>query len=104
MEKAAGLGRELNFPPRITETDMEDGEYLHWDSANIQLSALRRTSGGIQVRLYETIGRQTTVNLGGKLLEGTRLFETDMEGKNPVEREKDAISFRPFEIKTFIIK
>ena len=104
MEKAAGLGRELNFPPRIAETDMEDGEYLHWDPANIRLSALRRTADGIQVRLYETIGRQTTVNLCGKLLEGTKLFETDMAGKDPVQITKDAISFRPFEIKTYIIK
>ena len=104
MDKAVELGRQLNSPPRITEMDMEDGEYLRWDAANIQLSALRRTADGIQVRLYENIGRQTMVTLGGKLLEGRNLLETGMAGRDPVPIEKESISFRPFEIKTFILK
>ena len=104
MEKAAELGRQLNSPPQITEMDMADGEYFCWDAANIQLSALRRTADGVQVRLYENIGRQTTVTLGGKLLDGRNLLETDMVGRDLVPGEKDAISFRPFEIKTFILK
>ena len=83
---------------------MEDGEYLHWDAGNIQLSTLRRIADGIQVRLYETLGRQTTIDLNGKLPQGMDLFEADMEGNNPVPRKKDAISFRPFEIKTFMLK
>ena len=104
MEKAAELGRQLNSPPQITEMSMEDGDYLNWTAANILLSALCRTADGIQVRLYEAVGRQTTIDLKGKLLDGMDLFESDMAGREPVQRGKDSISFRPFEIKTFIIK
>ena len=77
---------------------------IHDSTGNIQLSALRRIADGIQVRLYEAIGRQTTIRLEGRLMERTKLFETDMEGREPVPREKESISFLPFEIKTFIIK
>ena len=103
MEKAAMTGRQLNAPPQICSEDLPEGEFLAWEKENVILSAIRHTDDGILFRLYETLGRQTKVSLAGKLLETGTLFETDMEG-NLLEEIDPETSFRPFEIKTFIIR
>ena len=104
MEKACDLGQILNRPPEICSASLPEGSMLAWDAGSIRLSACRRLDDAVLVRFCEMLGRQTETRLSGQLLDRRQLFETDMEGKNPVQREKESISFHPFEIKTFIIK
>ena len=104
MEKACELGQLLNRPPETVSGSILQGSLLAWDAGNVRLSACRRTENGVLVRLYEAVGRQTTVRLSGNLLQDCSMYETDMEGKDPVPVAADAVFFRPFEIKTFLIK
>lgn len=104
MEKALLLGRQMNCPPQVCDPLPQDGEFLSWNKENIVLSALAHEEEGIMFRLYEALGRQCEVTLSGKLLENAQLIETDMIGQNQSVCSESAITFRPFEIKTFIIK
>ena len=104
MEKAVILGRQLNAPPQISNPLPRDGEFLDWDHKNVVLSAVRKTDDGIMIRLYETLGRQTKISLSGKIMEKGALYETDMTENRETPCSGNSIAFRPFEIKTLIIK
>ena len=103
MEKAVELGRQLNMQPEAFAEFPADGQFLQWNCENIQLSAMYQSNDGIVIRMYESVGRQTTITLDGKLMVGKELYETDMAEKMHKKVQK-AIAFRPFEVKTFIIK
>ena len=104
MEKALLLGRQMNCPPQVCDPLPQDGEFLTWNKENVVLSALAHEDEGIMFRLYESLGRQCEVTLSGKLLENAELVETDMTGKELSPCSGKVVTFRPFEIKTFIIK
>ncbi len=105
MQKAVALGQMLNCPPRVVHEHLtETGSRLDWADSNVVISAMRTHEHHVLVRLYETLGRETTVNFAGSLLDKGTLSETDMEGANPKPCDASAVLFHPFEIKTFVIK
>ena len=100
MEKAVELGQMLNRPPRICRSLPESGSLLDWDASNIVLSSMRKTEEGFSVRLYESLGAETTIQLR-KSNRIQHIFEAEMSGKIRSELPNLQITFHPFEIKTF---
>ncbi len=101
MEKAYELGTMLNRPPAGVP-GMLEGSVLDWNEGNIALSALYAVPEGVLVRWYETLGRETpdvkvTSSLG-------RLFECRADGSDPAAEPSAELFFKPFEVKTFLIK
>ncbi len=104
QHKAFELGRLLNHPPRVVFKEKGKAaptqSWLHWNAKQVALSTLHRSGDGWLVRLYETLGSSALINLKSDLGK-FELFETAMDGENPVKISAEKIKFRPFEIKTF---
>ncbi|NMA19432.1 MAG: hypothetical protein GX927_02530 [Lentisphaerae bacterium] len=97
----------LNRPPicRQTKTkavSKKSASLLRYKQSNIALSAIHTCpDGGILVRLYESIGRsEPALEINTKC----QVFETDCRGKNAVLLPSKTLSFKPFEVKTIILK
>ena len=103
MGKSCSLGQMLNRPLEITAPVADETPYLDYDAENIQLSAIYQDSGNLIVRLYETLGADTVITLNGKLFENKIICEADMSG-NIRGTLEPTITFRPFEIRTLILK
>ena len=107
LGKAVQLGAMLNRPPicRQTKTkavSKKSASLLRYKQSNIALSAIHTCpDGGILVRLYESIGRsEPALEINTKC----QVFETDCRGKNAVLLPSKTLSFKPFEVKTIILK
>jgi alpha-mannosidase len=101
MGKACELGQILNRKPVVIPGLAPEGEFLNWDADNIALSAVCGVPGGILIRLYETLGRETETALGGRLVDGG-LREAALDGTGGDEISAAGLKFKPFEIRTFL--
>ena len=68
-----------------------------------QLSAVYQENGATVIRLYESLGAETDVILSGRVFENKTIYEADMSGNIRGTLDK-TVTFRPFEIRTFILK
>ena len=103
MSKACSLGQMLNRPVEVTAVAADETPYLDYDAENIQLSAVYQGNGATVIRLYESLGAETEVTLSGRVFEGKTIYEADMAGNIRGTLDK-TVTFRPFEIRTFILK
>ena len=103
MQKGCSLGQMLNRPVEVTSAVEDETPYIDYDAENIQLSAVYQENGATVVRLYEALGAETDVILGGRLFANKRVYEADMSGNIRSQLDKN-VTFRPFEIRTFILK
>lgn len=103
MTAACALGQMLNRQAEITAAVANETPLLDYDAPNIQLSAIYQENGAYVVRLYETLGSETDVTFSGSLFENVTINEADMAGNIRGILEK-TVTFRPFEIRTLILK
>ena len=83
---------------------LPEGSLLQFSDDAIAISAIRETGDGILVRAYETLGRYTTVSVSGSLTEKRQIYNAEADG-TVLEKENAAeLYFKPYEIRTFIIK
>jgi len=92
----------FSYPLIITENEVKIGPIVTADTDNIIIETVKPSKdGGIAVRMYERFGKETetslTVNKSGKL------YLSDILENNLTETE-NIIKFRPYEIKTLLIK
>ena len=103
MSKACSLGQMLNRPVEVTSAVEDETPYIDYDAENIQLSAVYQENGTTVVRLYEALGAETDITLNGKLFANKNVYEADMSGNIRSQLDK-SVTFRPFEIRTLILK
>jgi alpha-mannosidase len=108
LSKAIELGSRLNRPPTVHVSNgkgkpVKPSSFIRWNPDNVVLSSLRRSGACCILRLYESLGRSTTVEFASDH-DGFELMETDLEEKNDTALLGRTASFRPFEIKTFKIR
>ena len=108
LSKAIELGSRLNRPPTVHISDVKGktvkpSSFIRWNADNVVLSSLRRSGACCILRLYESLGRSTTVEFASDH-DGFELMETDLEEKSDTALLGRTASFRPFEIKTFKIR
>ena len=102
--KAEQLGQVVNHPARAVAEKLPEGSLLQFSDDAIAISAIRETGDGILVRAYETLGRYTTVSVNGSLTEKRQIYNAEADG-TVLEKENAAeLYFKPYEIRTFIIK
>lgn len=105
LAKVTEEGYRLNVPLETTDYDIEFGSLITCDANNIVTETVKRSENGegIVIRLYECCGKATTteVNIALPL---TKVFECDMLEQNPQTISLSALSFKPYEIKTILIK
>lgn len=106
--KAIELGSRLNRPPSVQVSSgkakqVRPSSFIRWNADNVVLSSLRRSDTCCVLRLYESLGRSTTVEFASEH-GGFELMETDLEERIDTALSGRAASFRPFEIKTFKIR
>ncbi len=104
MEKAYELGVLLNRPPVCVNSALPEGSFLNWDSPNLALSCVRKQPEGVLVRLYETLGTESSSRLSGALTEGRELWLASPFGEPKTKIPDERIVFRPFEIKTLLAR
>jgi len=108
LSKAIELGSRLNRPTTVHVSDgkgkpVKPSSFILWNADNVVLSSLRRSGSCCILRLYESLGRSTTVEFASDHGE-FELMETDLEEKSDTVFPGKNVSFRPFEIKTFKIR
>lgn len=102
LEKAAELGRILNHPSIVLANGKTFDSLWNCNRRNIVLSAIYNDGNKTVLRAYETVGRQCDAVFSGSLAE-KNWTETDMNGSIIHKTDPSKISFKPFEIKTFLI-
>lgn len=104
ISKAEQLGQMLNHPARAVADKLPEGTLLQFSDEAIAVSAVRKTKDGILVRAYETLGRYTTVSLSGTLLGKHHVYDAEADGTVLEKENTHELYFKPYEIRTFIIK
>lgn len=104
LQEAVREGYRLNEAPVLSGG--ESHPILIPLADNIIVETLKpadREENALVARVYEATGRgvTTSFHVGGKV---TAIFETDMLEENGVAVNPREISFRPFEIKTFLLR
>lgn len=108
-EKAIELGRILNQKPLVIYSEkkaktVDASSIMKWNAGNIALSSLRKNDDGtLTLRLYESLGRTTEIELSSRR-GNFESEETDFEELEFEAVEKNRLKFHPFEIKTLRIK
>ena len=104
VTKAEQLGQLVNHPARVIAETLPEGDVLSFSQENVAISAIRKSENGILVRVYETQGRYASISMSGSLLKGKTVFNAEADG-TVLEKENAAeLNFKPFEIRTFILK
>lgn len=104
LQEAVREGYRLNEAPVVSGG--ESHPILIPLADNIIVETLKpadREENALVARVYEATGRgvTTSFHVGDKV---TAIFETDMLEENGVAVNPREISFRPFEIKTFLLR
>ena len=102
--KAEQLGQVVNHPARAVAEKLPEGTLLQFSDDAIAVSAIRKTENGILVRAYETLGRYTTVSISGSLQEKRHIYNAEADGTVLEKENAHELYFKPYEIRTFIIK
>jgi len=105
MGKAYETGIMLNRHPETVPGKIPEVSAINWDAPHIALSALRPLAdGSILIRLYETVGMETFTEIGGSLPRDKEFYTASPFGEIIKKLPDGKLYFRPFEIKTIVIK
>ncbi|MBR2427668.1 MAG: GntR family transcriptional regulator [Lentisphaeria bacterium] len=104
LANAEQLGQLLNHPPRVIAENVPEGNVLTFSRDNIAFSAIRKCDAGILVRVYETMGRYTAAAISGSMLDGRTLYAADADGTVREKENAADLNFKPYEIRTFVLK
>ena len=98
------IGYELNNPLRIYKGSMDIKPIFNCDNSNIIIETVFvNDNGNLAFRMYETAGKETDTEIRiNTKYESIR--ETDMLFENPNDVDLEAMTFKPFEIKTLEVK
>lgn len=98
------IGYELNNPLRIYKGSLEIKPIFNCDNSNIIIETVFvNDKGNIAVRMYETAGIKTVARVKANI-NFNSVKQTDMLFENPNDVDLDAMTFKPFEIKTLEVK
>ncbi len=104
----AGTRREAYFfnnPPIVTDLEINLPSLVSSNRDNIVIETVKpaESGQGIAIRAYEDSGKETTVKITfGK--DFSEAIETDMLENKIKKANLSSVKFRPYEIKTFVIK
>lgn len=105
MAKACETGFTLNRRPEAMTLQCHGASAINWDAPQVALSALRRLAdGSILIRLYETLGIETITRIKGELTGNKELYSATPFGECVKKLPDGKLNFRPFEIKTIVLK
>lgn len=94
------IGYELNNPLRIYKGSLDIKPIFNCDNSNIIIETVFvNDKGNIAVRMYETAGIKTVAKVNTNI-NFISVKQTDMLFENAVDIDLDAMTFKPFEIKT----
>lgn len=94
------IGYELNNPLKIYKGSLDIKPIFNCDNSNIIIETVFvNDKGNIAVRMYETAGKETKASVSINIAYES-IHETNMLFENSVDVDLDAITFKPFEIKT----
>lgn len=94
------IGYELNNPLRIVSKCTDIKPIFNCDNSNIIIETVFvNDKGNIAVRMYETAGAKTVARVNTNI-NFNSVKQTNMIFENAVDVDLDAVTFRPFEIKT----
>ena len=94
------IGYELNNPLRIYKGSLDIKPIFNCDNSNIIIETIFvNNKGNIAVRMYETAGIKTVARVKANI-KFNSVKQTDMLFENAVDIDLDAMTFKPFEIKT----
>lgn len=98
------IGYELNNPLRIYKGSLDIKPIFNCDNSNIIIETVFvNDKGNIAVRMYETAGIKTVARVKANI-NFNSVKQTDMLFENPNDVDLDAMTFKPFEIKTLEVK
>lgn len=98
------IGYELNNPLRIYKGSLDIKPIFNCDNSNIIIETVFvNDKGNIAVRMYETAGIKTVARVKANI-NFISVKQTDMLFENAVDVDLDAMTFKPFEIKTLEVK
>ena len=112
VEKVVRPAYELNAPPRVVRHQgipIPSGSFLRLDSPDVIIETVKQSEDGpgFVVRLYEASRSRTravlTLPPGVKSVAQTNMLEESPEPL-PLDGGKVQLSFRPFEIKTLLVR
>ncbi len=94
------IGYELNNPLRIYKGSMDIKPIFNCYNSNIIIETVFvNDNGNIAVRMYETAGIKTVAKVKANI-KFNSVKQTDMLFENPNDVDLEAMTFKPFEIKT----
>lgn len=94
------IGYELNNPLRIYKGSLDIKPIFSCNNSNIIIETVFvNDKGNIAVRMYETAGIKTVAKVKANI-NFISVKQTDMLFENPNDVDLDAMTFKPFEIKT----
>lgn len=102
-EAAIAAGEILNRAPVCVSgaASVNYPSIIAINQQNIVVSAIYRDSDNLILRAYECLGKPTQCSMNCGTLE---CYASDLYG-NPTEQlDKDCVEFKPFEIRTFVLK
>ncbi len=102
--RAEQLGQMLNHPARAVGEKLPEGVFLAFSEENLAVSAIRRCEEGILIRVYETLGRYTTAAVSGALMNKKQIYGAQADGSDPEKEDPAELFFKPYEIRTFVLK
>ena len=98
------IGYELNNPLRIYKGSLDIKPIFSCNNSNIIIETVFvNDKGNIAVRMYETAGIKTVAKVKSNI-NFISVKQTDMLFENPNDVDLDAMTFKPFEIKTLEVK
>jgi alpha-mannosidase len=103
LAKAIREGYRLNNPLRIGSAEL--ASVASTTDAGIVLETIKpaESGDGVVLRLYESLGRATTAGVRTSIPH-TTATETDLLERPLAAADLEALSFRPFEIKTILLE
>lgn len=102
LAKAVREGYRLNNPLAVAEVSLEPLATV--DDPGIVLETIKvGENGGTVLRLYESLGRETTTALRTRLAHATAR-ETDLLERPTGVADLAALAFTPFEVKTILLE
>ena len=98
------IGYELNNPLRIYKGSLDIKPIFNCDNSNIIIETVFvNDKGNIAVRMYDTAGAKTVARVNTNI-NFISVKQTDMLFENPNDVDLEAMTFKPFEIKTLEVK
>lgn len=98
------IGYELNNPLKIYKGSLDIKPIFNCDNSNIIIETVFvNDKGNIAVRMYDTAGAKTVARVNTNI-NFISVKQTDMLFENPNDVDLEAMTFKPFEIKTLEVK